>query len=280
MNEKYVDYAAAVGGATIEVPVEALVPNPRQPRKVFDKGKLEALSESIRRYGILQPLTVRRNGTGSYEIIAGERRWQAARLAGFLTVPCIMMDAGEEESAALAIIENLQREDLNMFEEAAAISSLIFLYSMTQEQAAARLSVSQPYIANKLRMLRFSDEERTLILENGLTERHARTLLRLRDEGTRKSALLHIIKRKLNVSSSERYVDGLLSNMDDTSRSVCRQRQKYAIKDLRLFYNAIDHAAETLRGGGVPVDVEKRENEGVVTIVVSIDCKRKNECSA
>ncbi|MCD7944114.1 MAG: ParB/RepB/Spo0J family partition protein [Clostridia bacterium] len=280
MNEKYVDYAAAVGGATIEVPVEALVPNPRQPRKVFDKEKLKALSESIRRYGILQPLTVRRNGTGSYEIIAGERRWQAARLVGFLTVPCIMMDAGEEESAALAIIENLQREDLNMFEEAAAISSLIFLYRMTQEQAAARLSVSQPYIANKLRMLRFSDEERALILENGLTERHARTLLRLRDEGARKGALLHIIKRKLNVSSSEKYVDGLLANIEDTSRSVCRQRQKYAIKDLRLFYNAIDHAAETLRGGGVPVDVEKRENEGVVTIVVSIDCKRKNECSA
>ncbi|MCD7776055.1 MAG: ParB/RepB/Spo0J family partition protein [Firmicutes bacterium] len=268
------EYETVGGVGVTEVPVSELSPNPRQPRRVFDKDKLISLSESIKRYGILQPLSVRRDETGRLEIIAGERRWQAAKMAGFLTVPCILMDACREDSAALAIIENLQREDLNIFEEAAAISELIYICRLTQEEAASRLSVSQPYIANKLRMLRFTDEERALILESSLTERHARALLRLTDGEARMSALNHIIKHHFNVAETEKYIEGLLSSMGEAAKrgrgARGGQKIKYAIKDLRLFYNAIDHAADTLRGGGVPVKVVRDEAGGTVTITISV----------
>ncbi len=255
------------GESTVtEVPLRLITPNPRQPRRLFDEEKLKELSDSIVRYGILQPLTCRRLPSGGYELIAGERRFRAACLAGFYSVPCIIMDTCEEESAELAIIENLQREDLNIFEEAAAISSLLIIYNMTQAEAAERLSVSQSYVANKLRLLRFSEEERLLILENSLSERHARCLLRLTEEKERHAALLHIISRGLNVSSSERYVESLLAERD-TAR---RQKVRFIFKDLRLFYNSIDRAAELVRTSGVPVKIEKNESKEGVVITVSV----------
>ncbi len=255
------------GESTVtEVPVRLITPNPRQPRRLFDEEKLKELSDSIVRYGILQPLTCRRLRSGGYELIAGERRFRAACLAGFYSVPCIIMETGEEESAELAIIENLQREDLNIFEEAAAISSLLIIYRMTQAEAAERLSVSQSYVANKLRLLRFSEEERRLILGNSLSERHARCLLRLSDENARRRALDHVISKRLNVSASERYIESLLS-ADEKKQSP---KVKFIFKDLRLFYNSIDRAAELVRSSGVPVRIEKAEmNEGVV-ITVSV----------
>lgn len=255
------------GESTVaEVPVRLITPNPRQPRRLFDEEKLKELSDSIVRYGILQPLTCRRLGNGGYELIAGERRFRAACLAGFYSVPCIIMETGEEESAELAIIENLQREDLNIFEEAAAISSLLIIYRMTQAEAADKLSVSQSYVANKLRLLRFSEEERRLILENSLSERHARCLLRLRDDEERKSALLHVISRGLNVSASERYVESLLS----AEKSKRQPKVRFIFKDLRLFYNSIDRAAELVRTSGVPVKIDKNEMKEGVVITVTV----------
>lgn len=248
-----------------DVPVKLIRPNPRQPRRVFDDEKLDSLTESVMRYGILQPITCKRTADGTYEIVAGERRFRAAVRAGFYAVPVIVIEADENESAELAIIENLQREDLNIFEEASAISSLIFIYRLTQSEAAERLAVSQSYIANKLRLLRFTNEERAMILEASLSERHARCLLRLTDADARTSALRHIISRGLNVSASEKYVESLLSAPPKPPRA-----QKFIFKDLRLFYNSLDRSAELIRASGVPVRIDRDETPTGVTVTVSI----------
>lgn len=248
-----------------DIPINLIKANPRQPRRVFDDESLDALTESIVRYGILQPITCKSVGN-EYEIVAGERRYRAAIRAGFYAVPVIVIEASENESAELAIIENLQREDLNIFEEAGAISSLIYMYKLTQSEAAERLSVSQSYIANKLRLLRFTDEERELILSASLSERHARCLLRLSDRELRFSALKHIISRGLNVSASEKYVDALLEAPQTKSPKV----QKFAFKDLRLFYNSIDRSAELIRSSGIPVKIDRDETPTGVTVTVKI----------
>lgn len=249
----------------VEIPIENIVPNPRQPRRDFDSERLASLRDSISRYGILQPISVRRAEAGFYEIIAGERRFRAACDAGFRLVPAIVIDTDEQESAELAIIENLQRQDLNIFEQASAISSLLNIYHMTQDEAADKLSVSQSYVANKLRLLRFTDEERTLILENSLTERHARALLRVRDEKERISALKHIISFSLNVAATEKYIDSI------SSKHVTKPKLRLSMKNFRLFYNSVEHAADIMRSSGIPVKIERDETSAdavVITITV------------
>ena len=156
-------------------------PNPHQPRQTFDDEGLRELASSIRRHGILQPLTVRSAGGGKWELVAGERRLRAAKLAGLEKVPCIRREADDRESALLALVENLQRRDLHYLEEAAAIAAYIRQTGITQEEAAAQLGRSPSALANKLRLLRLSPACRELLVQNGLTERHARCLLRLED---------------------------------------------------------------------------------------------------
>ncbi len=253
--------------SVMEIPIGDIMPNPNQPRRDFDREQLRCLRDSILRYGMLQPISVRASSaaSGKYEIVAGERRYRAACEAGFLYVPAILIETDAQRSAELAIIENLQRQDLNIFEQASAISSLINMYHITQDEAAEKLSVSQSYVANKLRLLRFTDEERSLIIEHSLTERHARALLRLRDDGARLSALRHVIGYALNVSATERYVDSLLA------ASVPRPKIKFAIKNLRLFYNSVDRAADLIRSSGVPVDIRRDESaQGCVVMTVTI----------
>ena len=253
--------------SVMEIPIGDIMPNPNQPRRDFDREQLRCLRDSILRYGMLQPISVRASSADAnkYEIVAGERRYRAACEAGFLYVPAILIETDAQRSAELAIIENLQRQDLNIFEQASAISSLINMYHITQDEAAEKLSVSQSYVANKLRLLRFTDEERSLIIEHSLTERHARALLRLRDDGARLSALRHVIGYALNVSATERYVDSLLA------ASVPRPKIKFAIKNLRLFYNSVDRAADLIRSSGVPVDIRRDESaQGCVVMTVTI----------
>lgn len=196
-------------GRIILLPADRILPNPAQPRSSFADDSLLRLADSIRQYGILQPLTVRRLGD-DWELIAGERRLRAAKLCGLVQVPCLVIAADGQRSAELAIIENLQREDLNLFEQASAIAALMDIYHLTQEQAANRLSTSQPTVANKLRLLRYTAAERELILSSGLTERHARTLLRLTDPVQRQSTLLRVIEEGDNVAATETLVDRLL----------------------------------------------------------------------
>lgn len=243
-----------------------IVSNRRQPRKSFDKGAIISLADSIHRHGILQPLTVRRyeGGEFCYELVAGERRLRAAQLLKMDRVPCIVTDINEEGSAILAIVENIQRQQLNIFEEAYAISTLKSMYNMTQDEIAHTLSVSQSYIANKLRLLRFGETEQELILENGLTERHCRALLRLEGD-QRYCAINHIVRYKLNVAAAEGYVDKLILDSRPKPRVVASK-----LNDLRVFYNSIDKAVSSVKKLGVDVVTEKSEEADCKLLIIKI----------
>lgn len=256
------------------LPVEQIRPNPAQPRRFFDPDAIAALADSIRQYGIIQPLTVRPGGReGGYELIAGERRLRAACSLGMESVPCVVLAADEGESAAMAIIENLQRENLNMFEQAAAISSLIRLYNLTQDEIAARLSVSQSFVANKLRLLRYLPDERELILSASLTERHARALLRLSGDD-RLTALKQIITAHLNVAETEAMVDRMLQqdapSPQPTPKPEIPRNRPAILRDVRLFYNSLNHAVDIMRQAGISATTEKRETAEGVEIRVFI----------
>ena len=260
---------------------EIRVPDGRFRRIRCDES-LAALAESIREHGIIEPLIVRRvlgiGGEAEFTLVAGERRLRAAEMAGLTTVPVVSVEAGEVDAAILAIIENLHREDLSMFEEAASIQSLISLTGMTQEACAKKLSVSQSYVANKLRLLRLSDGEQEKIEENGLTERHARALLRLEDEEERGEVLSIIIKREMNVSRTEEYIEELIcakSRMAERESKPkgSEQKRKLVIRDIRLFYNSIDHAVDVIKKSGIPVESTRKEVEEGVLISILLPKK-------
>ena len=256
---------------------EIRVPDGRFRRIRCDES-LAALAESIREHGIIEPLIVRRvlgiGGEAEFTLVAGERRLRAAEMAGLTTVPVVSVEAGEVDAAILAIIENLHREDLSMFEEAASIQSLISLTGMTQEACAKKLSVSQSYVANKLRLLRLSDGEQEKIEENGLTERHARALLRLEDEEEREEVLSIIIKREMNVSRTEEYIEDLICAKSrlaerESKPKGSEQKRKLVIRDIRLFYNSIDHAVDVIKKSGIPVESTRKEvDEGVLISIL------------
>lgn len=256
-----------------EIDPALILPNPAQPRRDFPEDELYQLADSIRRYGILQPLTVRRRYGDSgvlYELIAGERRLRAAVIAGLGRVPCRVLHISAEQSAELAIIENIQRRDLTPFEEATAISLLLQQYGVTQEELGERLSVSQSYIANKLRLLRLSEDEQQDLLAAGLTERHARALLRLSDPKRRRAALNHVIAKNFNVAQTEHYVEELLAREAGTKRKSV----KGSIADLRLFYNSLNRALHIMRGAGMQTGCEKKETEDGVEITIFIRKKQ------
>lgn len=260
---------------------EIRVPDGRFRRIRCDES-LAALAESIREHGIIEPLIVRRvlgvGGEAEFTLVAGERRLRAAEMAGLTTVPVVSVEAGEVDAAILAIIENLHREDLSMFEEAASIQSLISLTGMTQEACAKKLSVSQSYVANKLRLLRLSDGEQEKIEENGLTERHARALLRLEDKEEREEVLSIIIKREMNVSRTEEYIEDIICAKSrlaerESKPKGSEQKRKLVIRDIRLFYNSIDHAVEVIKKSGIPVESTRKEVEEGVLISILLPKK-------
>lgn len=202
-----------IGSKVVQLKTDDIRPNRAQPRAEFEQNSIIRLADSIRRYGILQPLTVRASDPEDiygYELIAGERRLRAAKMLGYLTVPCIIMEVSEQISAELAIIENLLREDLNVFEQAYGFKKLIENHHLTQEEVARKMSLSQSAVANKLRLLRLSYEEQKLILETELTERHARALLRLENSSERLDAIRYISEHKLNVQATEHYIEDVL----------------------------------------------------------------------
>lgn len=263
------------------IPVNRILPNPAQPRKNFDDDRIFKLAESILRYGILQPLTVRRleeipredgsfgrNEVYLFELIAGERRLRAAKLAGLREVPCILCEVDDERSAELALVENLQREDLGIFEQANAIASLIDCYHLTQEETANILGMSQSAIANKLRLLRLTQAERKIIVENGMGERHARALLKLTDPDQRLSILRDAAKKSLNVAQIEALVDQLLCPPDPPDREMRRSRGM--LRDIRIVFNTLDRAVDVIEKAGISVAREKRENDDCLEFVIRI----------
>ena len=250
------------------IPVEAIHPNPDQPRKVFVEEELHALSESIAANGLLQPISLMKEEDGSYRIIAGERRFRACLLLGMEAVPSIICSVTDEDAAVLALIENIQRSDLGCFEEAAAIQKLIEKMDMTQEEAAKKLGKSQSAVANKLRLLRLPENIRKFLTENSLTERHARALLRLPEEQMLPAAQ-EIAEQQLNVAQTEALVEALL-NPGEEKPIPYRGRKIMVVKDLRIFRNTVERALETLRESGIEAFSEQTEHDYYLEYIVRV----------
>ena len=258
-----------IGGQIILVPQEEIYPNPNQPRKRFDFDELESLAQSIRQNGIIQPIAVRINSHGDYELISGERRLRASRLVGVTQVPCIVMEASDEKSALFALLENIQRSDLNFFEEAVAIEKLIIDFGMTREEVCKKLGKAAPTISNKLRLLRLPEEIRLKITQENLTERHARALLKLTSVSQMERAMSIIGEKRLNVAETERLVAQIISN--DSNR---RQPAVKLFKDVRIFVNTLNHAVDTMRRAGIEADSAKSETDEYIEYIVRIPKSR------
>ena len=241
-------------GQVLLIPTDQIYPNPNQPRQVFDQEELVNLAISIRMNGILQPITVRQTDKG-YELVSGERRLRASRLAGLISIPCIVVDVNNMKSAVFALIENLQRQNLNYFEEAIAIERLMNEYGLSQEDAARRLGKAPSTVSNKLRLLSLPEKARICLMENGLTERHARALLKL-DKEEVMDVIERIIVKKLNVTQTEELIEDILSKKDFPKRQTKRM-----FSDVKIFLNTINSAVDTMKKSGIGADI-KREDTG------------------
>ena len=249
----------------ISLSVDEIVPNPYQPRQVFDSRSLEELAQSIGRYGILSPLSVRQRD-GQYELVAGERRLRAARMAGLERVPCLVLDIDGIESGAIALVENLQREDLDYIEQAQGIARLIERFGLSQEECARRLGKSQSAVANKLRLLKLPRDVLDKLRAAELTERHGRALLRLPDDDSRRRALDHIIAHQLTVPAADSYIDGLLERQDRPAPN----RTRFVLKDVRVFLNTLQHSVNVMRQGGVDVGLQREQTDQEMVVTIRI----------
>lgn len=273
--------ASASGSRRIEnIPIHMIKPNPYQPRKSFSVHSLEELAQSIRQYGIIQPITVRSSSQSGYELIAGERRLRAAKLAGLDYIPAMIIHTCEQDSAIFAMIENLQRENLHYLEEAKGYASLIQDHGFTQEELAVKLGKSQSTIANKLRILRLSNSIKELLIRENLTERHARALLKLPDDELRLKAVRQVVAKKMNVRDTEVVIDEFLEELQDKKQRAGRKKEAQdgkrqtrvfkRTKDIRIFINTIRNAVNLLKGYGLEVQYFQVDKEDQVEITVMI----------
>lgn len=253
--------------------VEDIAPNPMQPRKVFEEEALRELSESIRSYGVLHPLTVRLR-CGKYELVAGERRLRAARLAGLREVPCMVVDVDLEDAGLLALVENLQRKDLDFLEEARGLQKMIRLFGMSQEETARRIGRSQSAVANKLRLLKLPEDVLESLRENGLSERHGRALLRLPDAESQRAALETVLEKEMTVAATDAYVDALLASPEPPPRRP-EARRSFVMKDVRVFLNSLTHGLDLMKQGGIAAGLRREETEDALILTISIP-KSKN----
>lgn len=272
----------------IMLSVTDIAPNPLQPRKNFDEEQITFLAESIKQFGVIQPIAVKlREGSpclrlnnerlcaASYEIIAGERRWRAVRRLGMKKIPCILFDTDKSGSAMIALVENIQRKELGIFEEATALQNLLLMTDMTQSELAKRLSVSQANISNKLRILKLSADERSLIISASLTERHARALVRVNYERARLSLLQHIIEKSLSATDSEKLVDEYLKGDFSKEKNKCKATRIGVIKDIRFFYNTIDRAVALLGDAGISAKSIKTEYDDYLEVIIKVAKQKK-----
>jgi len=246
-------------GRVVFLPARSIRPNPAQPRTVFREENLRELAESISHHGILQPLSVRRVGS-RYELVAGERRLRAGIMAGLTEIPCIVMNMDEKESGMTALVENLQRQDLDYIEQAQAINRMIIDHAMSQEQAAQLLGMSQSALANKLRLLRHSPRVLTLLRHTGLTERHARALLKLSDEAEKCRAIDTISRMGMNVARAEQYIDSLIAPP--------QERQKAS--NITAFIKNVTQTLSRFQRSGIPAVSERRETESQIVLTITI----------
>ncbi len=247
------------------LPHEAIKPNPYANRVRFDYGELEGLASSIRENGMLQPISVRSTENGELQLISGERRLRAARMVGLTKIPCLVINVTDEEAALFTLIENIQRQNLDFFEEAVAIDKLISVHGLTQEEVSQKLGKAQSTLSNKLRLLRLPEELRDRISYNGLTERHARALLLLGDNTTRSRVLDLVIDRHLTVAETERLVSDVRNR-----KKTPKKPQTKAYKDMRIFLNTLNHAVNTIRKAGIEADTAKSETDQYFEYVIRI----------
>ena len=257
----------------IEISTTAIVPNPFQPRKTFSDENLNELASSIREIGVIQPLLVREVEAG-YELIAGERRLRASMIAGLLNVPCIVRNVNDKEMAEIALIENLQREDLHFFEEAIGYEKLLTLFDLTQEVLAKRVGKNQSTIANKLRLLKISLPVRALLLAGGLSERHSRAILKIESEQQQMAVVEKIIEAKMTVKETEAYIAALRSPVDANNDKPKRPTFLRIVKDARIFINTIGELVKQMNKAGLAVEVSQCQDENFVTITMIVP-KRK-----
>lgn len=247
----------------LHLPVQAIAPNPNQPRRTFAPAELEELADSIRELGVLQPLTVRERD-GGWELVAGERRLRASVLAGLETVPCLRVDADDSRSSLLALVENVQRQDLDFWEEALALGRLIEVCGLSQAEAARKLGKSQPTVANKLRLLKLPAGVLRALRDGGCTERHARALLRLPDAAAQEQAANYILSHDLNVAQTEEYVDSLLSP------KVKARKPVYLIRDVRLFLNTVTKGLSIMNAAGIDARCGREETDSEILLTIHI----------
>ncbi|MDR1773881.1 MAG: nucleoid occlusion protein [Clostridioides sp.] len=258
----------------MEISVEKIVPNPYQPRKIFSQVSLEELSDSIRAFGILQPLTVR-SKDDVYELVAGERRLRAAKMAGLKTVPVIINNMDDESSAVLALLENLQREDLNFIEESIGYDNLIRQHHFTQQQLAEKLGKNQSTIANKLRILKLPNDIKTSLVENNLTERHARALLKLPSEELMKQVLDKVVSNELTVKKTEKLISDILDDLDDDKKDD-DNKKKQNIKvsmGMRIYLNTLKQAYEVITKTGIDAKYNEVDKGDYMEVVFKIPKK-------
>ncbi len=251
------------------IPLGQIAKNPNQPRKLFDPQALQQLADSIREYGVITPLTVREREEG-YELVSGERRLRAARMAGLAAVPCYIVTVSDQESALMALLENLQRKDLDFFEEALFLRRLCSEFHMTQQEAAQRVGKTQSAVANKIRLLKLSPQTVDLIRKYGLTERHARTLLQLEQEELRRQAAAEMGRRAMTVAQGEAYVGRLLAGQP-------RQIRRGLIRDVRLLCNTVQRAVNLVREAGVDARMDRRQEGETVILTIRLPGAVKRE---
>ncbi len=257
------------------VPLSKIVPNPYQPRKEFESEALSELADSIRQYGVLQPLLVAPGPDNNYILIAGERRLRASTMAGMGSVPVIVSEYTTQQIAEIALIENLQRKDLHYLEEAEGYEKLVNTFHLTQESMAGRVGKKQSTIANKLRLLKLSPSVRNTLHESDLTERHARALLKLENEETQKTVLKKIIKDHLNVKQTEALIEKTLKQEGKLNK---KKPRIVIVNDVRIYLNSIKNIMDAVKNSGIPscMEQEMDGDDVVVTLRIKNVKKRKD----
>ncbi len=254
--------------------IENIRPNPYQPRRQFNKASLEELCESIKQYGVIQPINVRRISANTYELVAGERRLRAATMAGLKEIPAITVSIDDNESAVIALIENLQREDLNYMEEAEGYNNLIGGHGFTQEELAQKIGKSQSTIANKIRLLKLPPIVKKILSDNSLTERHARALLKLHDEQLQLKVLKRVCERGMNVKKTEELVEKVIEKYSrapkEQKENVPEKKFTKAIRDIRIFVNTIRQAIDLMKKSGVNAKAAQLDRGEYLEFIIRI----------
>ncbi|MDD2413810.1 MAG: ParB/RepB/Spo0J family partition protein [Eubacteriaceae bacterium] len=257
-----------------EIPVDQIIPNPNQPRKIFKDEKLNELANSIKTFGVIQPIQVRQIDQDLYELVSGERRLRASKMAGKTMIPAMEMKMSDQDSAVLAIVENIQREDLNFFEEAESYRQLMKYYNMTQEQVASLLGKSQSFIANKIRLLKLDDKIILQVKEHQLSERHARALLRIPDQEIQQEVIDQIVKKDLNVKKTEHLVekirDEVLTNNYDEKITPEKKARVKSFINAQIYINTIKSALKMVKENKKDAKYKETEKKNSIEITITI----------